>query len=121
MSQKKLEPKNENTLRQVCESIEATKLEKNALKYLAEKCPKPTVPKPIASIIIKSVSVGFFFTFCVKSITFSFNSSIAVVSAFNHLFILSFLPMPISKIAIQTFAITISTITIPPYFAGLYL
>ena len=63
INQKKLEPKKENTFRRVWELIAATISEKNRLKYFAEKCPKPTVPNAIASMIIKSDNVGFFFTF----------------------------------------------------------
>ena len=69
----------------------------------------------MAPKIIKSVKDGFLFIFSENVETFSFKFSIAAVSALSHLFIFFLLPIPISKIAIQILATTISTKTIPPY------
>ena len=65
-------------------------------------------------ITIKSVKLGFLFILSLNFETLFFNSSIAEVSAFNQLLIILRLPIPINNKAIQMFAITISTNTIPP-------
>ena len=113
--QKNFEPKKVNIFLFVGFSILATKSLKNGAKKLANKCAILTDPNAIAAIIIKSVKEGFRFIFSVNVETFSFKLSIAEVSALSHLFILFRLPIPISNIAIQILATTISTKTIPPY------
>ena len=95
----------------VDDSIFATIVSKYGAKKAAPKCAILTAPKAIAPMIIISVRDGFRFTFSENVDTFSFKSSIEDVSALSHLFIRSRLPIPINKIAIHTFATTMSTNT----------
>ena len=116
--QKNLDPNEDSPedLSAIASKFEIKKLEICS----APKCEIPTVPKAIERTIIKSVRFGILAVLFVKEDTFSFNSSMAVVSAFSHLLIESLLPIPNNIMAIQIFATTISTSTIAPYFWGLY-
>ena len=82
--QKKEDPKKVNIFFKVSDEKVSTNELKYGAKYPAEKWAKPTDPKAMPNMIIKSVRLGFFFTLSVNAETFSFKSSIAVVSALSH-------------------------------------